>query len=50
MVIMIKNNIKIIISLKHGWIKNNFKTIVTNYGSKENCKTTFTDCDFKDIS
>ena len=53
MVIMIKkyfkNNAKIIIPLKHGWIKNNFETIVTNCAFKENCKTTVTDCGFKDI-
>ena len=45
-----KNNAKIIIPLKHGWIKNNFETIVTNCAFKENCKTTVTDCGFKDIS
>ena len=44
-----KNNIKIIIPLKHGWTKNNFKTTVTNYDSKENCKTTVINCGFKDI-
>ena len=53
MIIMIKkyfkNNIKIIIPLKHGWTKNNFETAVTNCGFKENCKTTVTDCGFKDI-
>ena len=36
MIIMIKkyfkNNIKIIIPLKHGWTKNNFETTVTNCG------------------
>ena len=53
MVIMIKkyfkNNIKIIILLKHVWTINNFKTAVTNSGSKENCNTTVIDCGFKDI-
>ena len=38
MIIMIKkyfkNNIKIIIPLKHGWTKNNFETAVTNCGFK----------------
>ena len=41
-----KNNIKIIIPLKHGWTKNNFKTTVTNCGFKENCKTTVTNGGF----
>ena len=53
MVIMIKkyfkNNIKIIILLKHEWTKNNFETIVTNCGFKKNCKITVINCDFKDI-
>ena len=53
MVIMIKkyfkNNIKIIILLKHEWTKNNFETTIINCGSKENCKTTVNDCGFKDI-
>ena len=53
MIIMIKkyfkNNIKIIILLKHRWTKNNFETTVSNCGSKENWKTTVTDCGFKDI-
>ena len=31
------------------WIKNNFEITVTNYGFKENCKTTIYDCGFKDI-
>ena len=37
-------------SLKRGWIKNNFETTVTNCGSNENNKTIVTDCGFKDIS
>ena len=53
MVIMIKkyfkNNIKIIILLKHGWTKNNFETTIINCGSKENCKIIVTNGGFKDI-
>ena len=40
---------KNILPLKWRWIKNNFETTDSNYGSKENCKTTVCDCDFKDI-
>ena len=35
--------------MKMGWIKNSFETTVTNYDSKENCKTTIYDGGFKDI-
>ena len=42
-----KNNIKITILLKRTCIKNNFKIIIINL--KENCKTTISDYDFKDI-
>ena len=53
MVIMIKkyfkNNIKIIILLKHEWTKNNFETTVNNYGFKKNCKIIIINCGIKDI-
>ena len=53
MVIMVKkyfkNNIKIIILLKHGWTKNNFETTITDCDFKENYKITITNCDFKNI-
>ena len=45
MVIMIKN----ILPLKWRWIKNNFKTTVTNCGFKENCKIIICNCIFKNI-
>ena len=45
-----KNDIKIITPLKWGWIKNNYKTTVTNRGFKGNCKITVCNCGFKDTS
>ena len=44
-----KNKIKIIIPLKHRWIKNNFEITVINRSSKKNCKIIICNCDFNDI-